>query len=413
MSTYSWFVRGKHGAELYCNVLQCGVAKRLIRCGSDSIVVVGDEFAAERIFAAAAVDGKLNDKLLCLFQWTIVGLSAYPLSLILWNERERPIDETVVDICRCRTMAFCHLKVMLIAAMFRSLAFVATSCTFALPRRTIGHLQHLRSSASCSVPKHTIRAFASSYSAGTTSEKQKVFYDMTKQVESISRRIEMNTQQLGSTESIQHRLEDLELMSSEKSFWDDANSSQKVLEIKRLKSLLDTSTTWRRDLEEMKLLLELCESENVDSSPLLKDLEDVCHRTVKSLDEFEVHYLLSDKYDDHNCVLNIQCGLGGQDAQEWVSILYRMYKKLAERRDWRVTVTDESSTDVGLKSIELRIEGSYAYGLLRGEKGTHRLVRISPFNALGKRQTSFAGVETYPELEESESSSIVIPEKVS
>lgn len=74
MSTYSWFVRGKHGAELYCNVLQCGVAKRLIRCGSDSIVVVGDEFAAERIFAAAAVDGKLNDKLLCLFQWTIVGL---------------------------------------------------------------------------------------------------------------------------------------------------------------------------------------------------------------------------------------------------------------------------------------------------------------------------------------------------
>lgn len=302
---------------------------------------------------------------------------------------------------------------MLIAAMFRSLAFVATSCTFALPRRTIGHLQHLRSSASCSVPKHTIRAFASSYSAGTTSEKQKVFYDMTKQVESISRRIEMNTQQLGSTESIQHRLEDLELMSSEKSFWDDANSSQKVLEIKRLKSLLDTSTTWRRDLEEMKLLLELCESENVDSSPLLKDLEDVCHRTVKSLDEFEVHYLLSDKYDDHNCVLNIQCGLGGQDAQEWVSILYRMYKKLAERRDWRVTVTDESSTDVGLKSIELRIEGSYAYGLLRGEKGTHRLVRISPFNALGKRQTSFAGVETYPELEESESSSIVIPEKVS
>lgn len=80
MSTYSWFVRGKHGAELYCNVLQCGVAKRLIRCGSDSIVVVGDEFAAERIFAAAAVDGKLNDKLLCLFQWTIVGLSAYPLS---------------------------------------------------------------------------------------------------------------------------------------------------------------------------------------------------------------------------------------------------------------------------------------------------------------------------------------------
>lgn len=310
-------------------------------------------------------------------------------------------------------MAFCHLKVLLIAVMFRSLIFVATS----LSRRTICQVKHLKSSASCSLPKHALRTFTSSSSpssssSGSTSEKQKVFYDMTKQVEAISRRIETNIQQMGSTESIQHRLEDLELMSSEKSFWDDANSTQKVVEIKRLKSLLDTGANWRRDLEEMQLLLELCESEKEGDSLLFTDLEDICHRTVKSLDEFEVRNLLSDKYDDHNCVLSIQCGVGGQDAQEWVSMLHRMYKRLAERRGWRVIVTDESSTDVGLKNIELRIEGSYAYGLLRGEKGTHRLVRISPFNALGKRQTSFAGVETYPELEESESSSIVIPEKV-
>lgn len=277
-------------------------------------------------------------------------------------------------------------------------------------------VKHLRSSASCSLPKRALRTFTSSSSLSSSSraasEKQKVFYDMSKQVEAISRRIETNIQQMGSTESIQHRLEDLELMSSEKSFWDDANNTQKVLEIKRLKSLLDTGTIWRRNLEEMQLLLELCESEKEGEPLLFSYLEDICHRTVKSLDEFEVHHLLSDKYDDHNCVLSIQCGLGGQDAQEWVSMLYRMYKRLAERRGWRVVVTDESSTDVGLKNIELRIEGLYAYGLLRGEKGTHRLVRISPFNALGKRQTSFAGVETYPALEESESSSIIIPEKV-
>lgn len=103
--------------------------------------------------------------------------------------------------------------------------------------------------------------------------------------------------------------------------------------------------------------------------------------------------------------------MGGTDAQDWVSLLYRMYKRYCERKGLRVITIEESPADFGFKSVELRIEGDYAYGLLSGEKGTHRLVRISPFNAQNKRQTSFAGVETYPVLSDTETKDMDIPDK--
>lgn len=132
----------------------------------------------------------------------------------------------------------------------------------------------------------------------------------------------------------------------------------------------------------------------------------------KDLENFEVERLLSGKYDKCSCMLTIQSGAGGTEAQDWAGMLLRMYKRFAERKGFRITTVDESPADFGIKSVDLRIEGSFAYGYLSGEKGTHRLVRISPFNAQGKRQTSFAGVETWPILEDNEVNEIEIPDKV-
>jgi peptide chain release factor 2 len=131
----------------------------------------------------------------------------------------------------------------------------------------------------------------------------------------------------------------------------------------------------------------------------------------KDLAAFEVERLLSGKYDKLSAGIAIQSGAGGTEAQDWAGMLYRMYKRFAERRGFKITIVEEMKADFGIKSVEFKIEGAFAYGYLAGEKGTHRLVRISPFNAQGKRQTSFAGVETWPILEEEEISDIVIPEK--
>jgi len=138
---------------------------------------------------------------------------------------------------------------------------------------------------------------------------------------------------------------------------------------------------------------------------ILKKLE-------KELAQMELETLLNGKYDKHSCMLSIQCGLGGADAQDWTSMLARMYQRYAERKGFQVTILDLAQGEHGLKSIDMRVEGSLAYGYLAREKGTHRLVRISPFNALNKRQTSFAGVETWPLLEDEEVTAIELVEKV-
>lgn len=121
---------------------------------------------------------------------------------------------------------------------------------------------------------------------------------------------------------------------------------------------------------------------------------------------------MSGKYDKYSCKLSIQSGLGGQDAQDWASILLRMYQRYAEKKGFRVNIIEVMPSDCGIKGAELEIEGPFAYGFLRGEKGTHRLVRSSPFNAMGKRQTSFAGIDVWPMLDDSETMSVNISEKV-
>ncbi len=130
----------------------------------------------------------------------------------------------------------------------------------------------------------------------------------------------------------------------------------------------------------------------------------------EDLDRWELQRLLSGEYDKGNAVLSINAGAGGTDAQDWVEILFRMYSRWSDAHSMKLTINELSEgEEAGFKSITFEIEGKYAYGYLQNEKGTHRLVRISPFNSNGKRQTSFAGIEVMPKLDED--ISLEIPEK--
>lgn len=156
---------------------------------------------------------------------------------------------------------------------------------------------------------------------------------------------------------------------------------------------------WRTSWDDANAVLELLELEQDDS--LLAEAESTVHRLNKELDQWELQQLLSAPYDKEGAVLNINAGAGGTDAQDWAEMLLRMYMRWSEQNGYHVTLVEKSEGDeAGLKSVSLEIEGRYAYGYLKGEKGTHRLVRISPFNANGKRQTSFAGVEVMPIIDE-------------
>lgn len=130
----------------------------------------------------------------------------------------------------------------------------------------------------------------------------------------------------------------------------------------------------------------------------------------RELDQWELQQLLSGPYDAKAALLTITAGAGGTDAQDWAEMMLRMYTRWAERQGYKVSISDKSDGDeAGIKSVTLEITGRYAYGYLRSEMGTHRLVRISPFNANGKRQTSFAGVEVMPQIDDNVE--LDIPEK--
>jgi peptide chain release factor 2 len=143
---------------------------------------------------------------------------------------------------------------------------------------------------------------------------------------------------------------------------------------------------------------------------LLQEAEANATQLARELDRWELQQMLSGPYDAEGALLTINAGAGGTDAQDWAEMLLRMYVRWAEKQGYKVNLTDQSDGDeAGIKSATLEITGRYAYGYLKSEKGTHRLVRISPFNANGKRQTSFAGVEVTPILDQSVE--LDIPEK--
>ena len=197
------------------------------------------------------------------------------------------------------------------------------------------------------------------------------------------------------------KIQDLEQIAAQPEFWDNQEKAQKTLqELNDLKSHVEQLRHWQASLDDTRAILELLELESDET--LLQEAQSNLTQLTRELDQWELQQLLSGPYDQDGAVLTINAGAGGTDAQDWAEMLLRMYTRWAEDHGYKVHLAELSEGDeAGVKSVTLEIEGRYAYGYLKAEKGTHRLVRISPFNANGKRQTSFAGVEIMPILDKS------------
>lgn len=199
---------------------------------------------------------------------------------------------------------------------------------------------------------------------------------------------------------LENELTKLEKQTLEQGFWNDSKKSGKVLqEIKIIKSKKDKYTKLKSDLlnlEEMNELLQIDEDE-----PMAKELLQNTSSLEKDIENLEIETLLSGKYDINNAIVTIHPGAGGTESQDWAEMLYRMYTRWANDNGYTVKELDYLDGDeAGLKSVTFLISGDYAYGYMKSEKGVHRLVRISPFDAGGRRHTSFASVEILPEITE-------------
>ena len=198
---------------------------------------------------------------------------------------------------------------------------------------------------------------------------------------------------------------ELEAQSASDGFWDDAEAAEATLRrLAEARAVLETAERWRATLEDATAAAELAEPE------LLSEADAALAGLESELGEWELRSLMGGEHDASSCTLTLTCGAGGEDAADWTQMLLRMYERWARAAGHSVVVSERTEADgAGIKSASLTVDGAYAYGQLRSERGTHRLVRLSPFNSANKRQTSFAGVEVTPLLEEAELAAVEIP----
>lgn len=198
----------------------------------------------------------------------------------------------------------------------------------------------------------------------------------------------------------QTRIEEIEQMMEEPGFWDDIEKSSEVMkELKGLKGSLELIDHLQSQYEDLGVLIEMGNEE--EDSDMVEEVEAEWKDFVKEFDKVKIETLLSGDYDKCNAVLKINAGAGGTESCDWANMLYRMFNRWAESKGYKTEVLDFLEGDeAGLKSITFQVSGENAYGYLKSEKGVHRLVRISPFNAAGKRQTSFASLDVMPDIEE-------------
>ena len=183
-------------------------------------------------------------------------------------------------------------------------------------------------------------------------------------------------------------------------FWDDPDSSnRKMKELKNLKDTVETIEGLFSQYEDIETLIEMGYEE--DDEQLVSDIRKELDEFISVFENIRIGTLLSDEYDGLNAILKLNAGAGGTESCDWCSMLYRMYTRWAERKGFSVEVLDYLDGDeAGIKSVTFQVNGTNAYGYLKSEKGVHRLVRISPFNAQGKRQTSFVSLDVMPDIEE-------------
>ncbi len=200
---------------------------------------------------------------------------------------------------------------------------------------------------------------------------------------------------------ISEQVEELEEKAAMPGFWDDLENSQKIVtKTKQLKDTLAEYDSLVREYDDTATLIEIAQEEQDDS--LAEEIKAGCDRVAGKLEEMKLATLLTGPYDANNAIMTFHAGAGGTEAQDWAQMLYRMYTRWTERHGFTYKLLDYLEGDeAGIKSASVLVQGHNAYGFLKSENGVHRLVRVSPFDASGRRHTSFASLEVIPEINES------------
>ena len=201
-------------------------------------------------------------------------------------------------------------------------------------------------------------------------------------------------------ENKEKRIEELEMEMQSPNFWDDPEISNKKM--KESKNLKDTVDTMHGLLNQYRDILELIEMGYEENDPaIIPDIQAELDHFKSTFEEIRINTLFSEEYDHNNAILKLNAGAGGTESCDWCAMLFRMYSRWVERKGFSLEILDSLDGDeAGIKSITFQVNGENAYGYLKSEKGVHRLVRISPFNAQGKRQTSFVSLDVMPEIDE-------------
>ena len=183
-------------------------------------------------------------------------------------------------------------------------------------------------------------------------------------------------------------------------FWDNPEiSNQKMKELKNLQDSVKAMHDLETQYEDIETLIEMGNEANDEE--MAEEIREELDSFIETFEEIRIGTLLSEEYDSDNAILKLNAGAGGTESCDWCSMLYRMYTRWAERKNFSIEVLDYLDGDeAGIKSVTFQVNGTNAYGYLKSEKGVHRLVRISPFNAQGKRQTSFVSLDVMPDIEE-------------
>lgn len=197
---------------------------------------------------------------------------------------------------------------------------------------------------------------------------------------------------------MREKLEEIEMKMQQADFWDDNERASNLLkESKILQEKLSRFYNLKKEYEDLHILIDLGIEEEDES--IVSEIKDSFKKILSDMDTIRIETLLKGQYDKNNAILSIHSGAGGTEAQDWAEMLLRMYSRWADKKGYSITVLDmQKDYEAGIKSATLLISGENAYGYLKSEKGVHRLVRISPFDAAGKRHTSFASIDVMPEL---------------
>lgn len=196
------------------------------------------------------------------------------------------------------------------------------------------------------------------------------------------------------------KLAEIEEQTQVDGFWNDHEKAQKLLkEKKSIELKIKSFNDLARVFEDTTVLIDLALEEEEES--LIPEIEEGFSKLKDQIEALRIRTLLSGEYDGNNAILSIHAGSGGMDAQDWAGMLLRMYTRWADTKGYRIKTLDlQSDDEAGVKSATLLVEGDYAYGYLKNEKGVHRIVRISPFDSSGRRHTSFSSVDVMPEIDE-------------